>query len=245
VPGTTTDAGGVVEGETAVEGVPAEAVDEAAELPGDASGLEEFSPPQGAEAADTQGEETPPEDPQAAEPPSTEEPPATPPEQDGGEESPRGEDDQPPSPEGADPNAPEQPQPPTLEPGQSEPGQPLAIPEEALKSGSTRFLNGRWSSSTTLMDSDTGRPIELEYEFKEGAGSVSLKRDGVVCKGATNASMENGQLVISDTGDIRCPDGTRYRGSRVECSVDDRGLADCAGRYPTGDSFSTRIKKSE
>jgi hypothetical protein len=166
-------------------------------------------------------------------------------EKEAGEESAQGEEDKAPPGEATDPNAPKQPQPPVPDPEQPEQGQPLTIPKEALQTGSTRFLNGRWSSSTSLMDSDTGRPIKLEYEFKEGAGSVSLKRDGVVCKGATNASMENGQLVISDTGDIRCPDGTRYRGSRVECSVDDQGLADCAGRYPTGDSFSTRIKKSE
>ena len=131
-------------------------------------------------------------------------------------------------------------------PASTEPlGPDLEIPQEALESGSIEFLNGRWNSSTTLIDSDTGRPIELEYGFQDGAGTVTLKRDGVVCTGKTAASVQNGRLVISDADDITCPDGTRYRGSRVECSVNAQGQADCSGSYPTGDTFSTRIRKSE
>ena len=129
--------------------------------------------------------------------------------------------------------------------GEKPQGPLLQIPKEALQSGSTEFLDGRWSSSTSLMDSQTGRPIELEYAFQGGEGTVSLKRDGVVCEGKTGAAIKDGKLVISDTGNITCPDGTRYRGARVECRIDEQGRADCSGGYPSGDSFSTKIRKSE
>ena len=131
------------------------------------------------------------------------------------------------------------------DPQQKPQGPLLQIPKQALQTGSIEFLDGRWSSSTSLMDSQSGRPIELEYSFQGGTGTVSLKRDGVTCKGKTAAAIENGQLVISDTGNITCPDGARYQGARVKCRVNDQGQADCTGGYPSGDSFATKIRKSE
>jgi hypothetical protein len=136
-------------------------------------------------------------------------------------------------------------QPESASPERKPRGPLLKIPEQALQTGSTEFLDGRWSSSTSLMDSRSGRPIELEYSFQGGTGTVSLKRDGVTCKGKTAAAIENGQLVISDTGNITCPDGARYQGARVKCRVNDQGQADCTGGYPSGDSFTTKIRKSE
>lgn len=52
--------------------------------------------------------------------------------------------------------------------------QPLMIPDESNTQNSTDFLNGHWQANSGLMD-DQGRPINLEYEFKDGKGSVRIK----------------------------------------------------------------------
>jgi len=137
--------------------------------------------------------------------------------------------------------------PPGHEP-QSEPqpdGEPLVIPPEAVEQGSTDFLNGRWSADSGLMDR-SGRPVEVEYEFNEGQGVARYRRsNGVVCEGPTSAAMNGGQLVITDSANIVCQDGVRFRKSRVECAMGDGGLADCAGSYDTGDNFSVGMNKAK
>ncbi len=124
-------------------------------------------------------------------------------------------------------------------------GAPLVIPPEAVRDGSTDFLNGRWRSDAGLMDR-TGRPIDVEYEFRDGEGVARYNRsDGVVCQGPTSASMKGSRLVINDRGNITCPDGVRFRKSRVECNVGQEGLADCQGSYATGENFSVGMTQAD
>lgn len=123
-------------------------------------------------------------------------------------------------------------------------GEPLAIPPEAVESGSTDFLNGRWSADSGLMDR-SGRPVDVEYEFKQGKGVARYRRsNGVVCEGPTSAAMSGGRLVITDGANIVCQDGVRFRKSRVECHMGDGGLANCTGSYATGESFSVGMDKA-
>lgn len=121
---------------------------------------------------------------------------------------------------------------------------PLQIPPEALQQGSTDFLNGRWNSNSGLID-ETGRPVQLEYEFKNGQGSVSLKRsDGSVCRGNTSASIAQQRLVITDRQRITCPDGQFFEPSTVDCSVGAKGNAECNGRYTTGGAFPVEMRQA-
>ncbi|HHJ16977.1 MAG TPA: Breakpoint cluster region protein [Gammaproteobacteria bacterium] len=193
------------------------------------------------EAMPAAGEQAPlAEEPPAEETPAPEEIPQP-------EEMPQPEDvpppEEPPQPE--DIPAPENAvQPPEPVPQAEEAGAPLAIPAEAVRSGSTDFLNGRWRSDASLMDK-TGRPIDVEYEFNNGEGVARYKRsDGVVCQGPTSATMAQGRLMISDKGNIRCPDGTGFRKSRVECRVGQGGLADCQGSYTSGEKFSVGMTQA-
>jgi len=122
-------------------------------------------------------------------------------------------------------------------------GEPLVIPPEAIEGGNTDFLNGRWSADSGLMDR-SGRPVEVEYEFDKGKGVARYRRsNGVVCEGPTSAEMNGGQLLITDSANIVCQDGVRFRKSRVKCEMGDGELADCAGSYTTGDSFSVGMNK--
>ena len=134
---------------------------------------------------------------------------------------------------------------PIVPPVPQDSSEPLVIPPEAVKGGSTDFLNGRWSADSGLMDR-TGRPVDVEYEFKRGKGVARYRRsNGVVCEGPTSAAMDGSQLVITDTDNIVCQDGVRFRKSRVECKIGEGGLADCSGSYATGDRFAVGMNKAK
>jgi len=131
----------------------------------------------------------------------------------------------------------------------SEPGngaESLKLPPGAVSRGSTQFLNGGWRTSTSLQDPRTALPVDMEYQLKDGAGRLSLKRsDGSVCSGQVKAVIEDGKLVVQNARDIRCPDGTNFGRPRLECVPGKDGRADCSGRYETGEVFSVDIKKDD
>ncbi len=122
--------------------------------------------------------------------------------------------------------------------------QPLAIPDDPAQQNSMDFLNGRWQANSGLMDKQ-GRPVNLEYEFKDGKGNVRIKRnDGSVCSGAVEATRKGKELAFSDQESIKCQGGGSYRPAKVKCKVDAGGETVCEGAYSSGDSFKMDIKKA-
>jgi hypothetical protein len=194
------------------------------ETPGDASGPDTTRDPQDGETA-----------------PSAPEPP------DAGASAGNGAGAQ--IPEEAPPDAPQRSADGTTMPGDSEtsrPAPPLEIPPDALRARSTRFLNGGWRTSSSLQDPRTALPVDMEYRLEDGAGRLDLRRsDGSVCSGEVKAALEDGRLVIRNSRDIVCPDGTNFGRPRLECVPGKDGRADCSGRYETGELFSVDIKKAE
>lgn len=184
--------------------------------------------PDGTDQAPPQIPELPPEEtPADSEETPPELPPESSPEQEEGQPPPTPDQaDQPPGPDAAEPP-------------------PLQLPPEALQQGKVDFLNGRWNSNSGLID-ETGRPVQLEYDFKDGQGKVSLRRsDGSVCQGTAKASVDNSQLVIADQNQITCPDGQVFQPSTVDCSVGDSGRAECKGKYATGGDFPVEIRQAQ
>ncbi|MGY6216118.1 SrfA family protein [Methylolobus aquaticus] len=125
-------------------------------------------------------------------------------------------------------------------------GAPLTIPKDAAKTGSTDFMNGRWQSVTGLQDAD-GNPVRLEYEFAKGQGTARLRhRAGgkeQECSAAVRSSFRGSKLMIEQADDIRCPDGTRFQRSAVECATNPQGRAECQGRNQDGSAYQVRINK--
>ncbi|SFX28713.1 SrfA family protein [Azotobacter vinelandii] len=116
--------------------------------------------------------------------------------------------------------------------GEQQGAKPMSIPPEALKSGSTRFLDGNWRAGAGIQDAKTGKPLQLGYDFKDGKGQVSIRRDdGVRCAGPVNATVQGGSLAIASQGQATCSDGSHYRMPEVTCKPDARSAADCTGRY--------------
>lgn len=108
----------------------------------------------------------------------------------------------------------------------------------------TRWLSTGWRSATSLQDPKTGLPIQMDYQLKDGAGKVRLKRhDGSVCEGGASAQVRDGKLVIDSGGNIVCADGTNFGRPKVECEPGKDGKARCRGSYPGGESFSIDMKE--
>lgn len=149
---------------------------------------------------------------------------------------------------GASPREKEQPLQPGTPPNpavQPSPGEPLTIPNDAVKKNSTDFLNGQWRSITGLQDRD-GNPVELHYAFTNGQGTVTLHRSvgGAehTCAGTVGSTMRDGRLVIDQHG-VRCPDGTTFQDSNVQCTVGAGGKAVCNGSNSDGTKYDVDIVK--
>lgn len=124
------------------------------------------------------------------------------------------------------------------------PQAPLQIPTEALKSGSTAFLNGRWHAGAGIQDQRTGKPLSLSYELKDGKGQVEMTRgDGVTCRGSVNVGIQQGQLAINNQSEAKCSDGSVYRMPEVLCAAGARNIAECKGRYDAQTLFPLSIKQ--
>ena len=118
--------------------------------------------------------------------------------------------------------------------------------------GISSFENGtaqvRVSAGSMVMlgskiDRDSRDPTTLEQAFGGGGGSVDGTYQFAVYDSLAFAS--GGNLVIDSTGNIVCADGTNFGRPKLECRPGTDGKADCRGRYPSGETFSVDINKSE
>lgn len=176
-----------------------------------------------------------------ADEPQTEEPESQ-------EQTPEEPDSKEPPPEESENNqqaseSPDEDQPASL--NENPPLNPLAIPEQSDQQKTMDFLNGRWQADSGLMDKQ-GRPVKLEYDFKDGKGNVRIKRnDGTVCSGTVEASMKNSELTFSDNEIIKCPSGRSYKPAKVKCKVNANNKTVCEGSYSGGEHFNMGINKVE
>lgn len=114
----------------------------------------------------------------------------------------------------------------------TQPAEGLNIPAQAKADGSTDFLNGHWKAKGGIQDQRTGKPLQLEYQFDDGKGEVTIRRnDGVSCTGPVSAAMSNGSLGINSQGQAKCSDGSSYEMPAVNCQQGAKSMADCAGSY--------------
>jgi hypothetical protein len=109
----------------------------------------------------------------------------------------------------------------------------LILPAEALKIGSTKFLNGTWRAQINFSDPITGKAPSLRYQIANNKGTVRLVHgDNIVCKAEVFSGLhQSGALMIKSRGSARCSDGTRYPMPEVTCKTGSNGAAECTGRY--------------
>jgi hypothetical protein len=122
----------------------------------------------------------------------------------------------------------------------------LTLPAEAVKAGSTTFLNGKWRVTLAIKDPLTGKPPSLLYQFHRGKGTARIVQgDKVTCRVDVNAGlMQSGNLVINSRTKARCSDGSRYQMPELVCKQGDAVAAECSGRYGNNETvFPMTIKR--
>ncbi|OCG20344.1 MULTISPECIES: SrfA family protein [unclassified Gilliamella] len=120
----------------------------------------------------------------------------------------------------------------------------LALPADAIKQGSTKFLDGQWSANGGIQDKATGKPLQLSYNFKDGNGEVTITRsDGVKCTGNVGTDIKNTNLGIAGNTEAVCSDNTKYQLPKIQCTPGKDNKANCQGIYNNGTSFPITMKK--
>ncbi|CAI2129611.1 Uncharacterised protein [Serratia ficaria] len=121
----------------------------------------------------------------------------------------------------------------------------LVLPADAVKAGSTRFLNGKWRATVALKDPLTGKRPSLQYRLNGGKGTASITHgDAVTCRAPIEAGlMASGNLVINSRAKARCSDGSRYPLPEIVCRQNDTGPAACGGRYGADTVYPMTFKR--
>lgn len=114
----------------------------------------------------------------------------------------------------------------------------LVLPADAVKAGSTRFLNGRWRIS----GENRGPVVQPEklpvlhaitLNIKDNEGTATLSLDGKLsCKtDIYSGLMPSGTLMVKSRTRARCSDGSRYPMPEIACRQGETGAARCEARY--------------
>lgn len=121
----------------------------------------------------------------------------------------------------------------------------LVLPPEAVRRGSTRFLNGNWRVIVGIKTPLTGKPPILRYQIKNGKGQAQMTQgDGTVCRVDVYAGlMQSGNLVINSRTKARCSDGARYQMPELVCTQGATGAAACSGQYDANTVLPMTMKR--
>ncbi|CNB94459.1 SrfA family protein [Yersinia pseudotuberculosis] len=121
----------------------------------------------------------------------------------------------------------------------------LMLPANAVKIGSTAFLNGNWRAIPEIKSSLTGKPPSLIYQIKQGKGSVKITHgDNVTCRANVTAGlMKSGNLVINSRYRAQCSDGSKYQIPEIVCKQGTTDIADCKGRYDANTTLSMTMTR--
>ena len=132
--------------------------------------------------------------------------------------------------------------PPVSPPPIGEPqGEPLRLPA-TLPDGPAQFLNGEWRVNGGIQDKLTGRPLQLQYNFEQGNGTVSVRQSsGVTCRGPASGKVQKGALSITNPEQMACSDGSNFIVPTIECKSPAAGHADCIGSNDGEKTFPIRM----
>ena len=112
-----------------------------------------------------------------------------------------------------------------------------------LNSGDISKLDGTWKVNSTIVDKKTNKPLQLEYNFKDGKGTATIsQKNGVKCTGDVNGGLNGGALTIQGNSIAKCTDGSSYAMPKVVCKPGKDGNSDCTSSY---DGKSSGTTKSE
>lgn len=129
---------------------------------------------------------------------------------------------------------------PVVEAPKVQPATLSAIPKDALvmdalavKTGSTRFLNGSWRVMLDIKDEVTGKPPTLRFQIQNNKGTARLTHgDNITCRAEIYSGLhQTGELMIKSRSNARCSDGSRYPMPEITCTAGSNDVAQCTARY--------------
>ena len=121
----------------------------------------------------------------------------------------------------------------------------LSIDPAAVQKGDLSSLNGHWQTKSGLMDTNSGKPLNLSYDHKDNVGQLTITRqDGVKCTVGSKASNDNGAVSITPDGAAVCKDNVTYQMPDIKCSQQSDGSTRCFGQYDNQSAFPIRIFKN-
>ena len=115
-----------------------------------------------------------------------------------------------------------------------------SLSNKDLQSGDISKLNGVWKVNSAIFDTKTNKPLQLQYEFKDGKGSATITQsDGVKCTGAVKGGLSKGALNINSQSEAKCTDGSVYLMPKVVCTQGADGNSDCVSTYQNSKTKKT------
>lgn len=107
-----------------------------------------------------------------------------------------------------------------------------AISNADLQSGDISKFDGTWKVESMIVDKQTNKPLQLQYDFKNGKGTATItQKNGVKCQGAVDGGLSNGSFKIGSESTARCTDGTTYALPSVVCVPGKNGYSQCTSSY--------------
>lgn len=123
-------------------------------------------------------------------------------------------------------------------------GPELHIPPELSTQAVPSYLNGQWQVHA-LQDEQTGRPVRLEYDIRDGHGQVQIHQgNGVSCQGPVQAVGQGSGVRLNSAAEAHCDDGSSYQMPEVECRVNASQHTECSGRYDGNPAFPISVRQA-
>lgn len=126
----------------------------------------------------------------------------------------------------------------------------LVLPADALRMGSTDFMNGIWQISgeerapvaqpTALSPL---RAITLNITNNRGAATLILDDNQTCNTDVVSGLMPSGALLVKSRAQARCSDGSRYPVPEIACRQGETGVARCEARYNDEETQPLIFKK--
>jgi hypothetical protein len=119
----------------------------------------------------------------------------------------------------------------------------LIVTPDAVRDGQVAVIDGRWRVTIGPMPTPTGKPPVMQFQFKNGKGSVQITQGNTRCKADVSAAMTTaGNLVIESRYTARCENKSRYRMPLLICHAS-IGAAVCEAQYADDRVFPMTIKR--
>lgn len=119
-----------------------------------------------------------------------------------------------------------------------------SISNKDLQSGDIGNFDGTWKVNSPIVDRNTNKPLQLQYDFKNGKGTATItQKNGVKCTGDVTGGLKAGAFNINSQSVAKCTDGSSYEMPTVVCKEGKDGNSECISTY--SESKSTNGKKYE